>query len=46
MQQPENDRLAELEKRRAEALQKIDPSLTWDEAVQLAKELPVNRQAG
>lgn len=41
-----NDALAELEKKRAKALQKLDPSLTWGQALKLAASLPVNRQAG
>lgn len=40
------DALALAEQRRAEALQRIDPTLTWEEALALARELPIARQAG
>ena len=40
------DELTEKEKARARALQKLDPSLTWGQALALAAELPVPRQAG
>lgn len=44
--QAAHDELAEREKARAQALQKLDPSLTWGQALALAAQLPVPRQAG
>lgn len=46
MMQAQGDRLAELEKEKARAYQKADPTLTWGQALRLATRQPIKRQAG